>query len=269
MYEQYWKMQRPAFRALQPGDGFFPAHSHQSALLKFRFLIEHEQPAAALIGEPGVGKSFVLDRFLHDIAPTNSPVIRLLFPLLSPAALVGYLARHLGGREALPASPELWLDHWETQLAELQQAGRRPIVIIDDAQAIEDPQVWQTLHLLLNYRHGDRPALTLILCGQPELAGRLEHWPALCERFAFLCGLTPFTEEETAGYVRQRLERSGAATDLFDEPALARIHELSGGLPRRINRLCDFALLVGYADQLQCIALAQVDAVAEELQLAA
>ncbi len=269
MYEQYWKMQRPAFRALQPGDGFFPAHSHQSALLKFRFLIDHEQPAAALIGEPGVGKTFVLDRFLSDLAPANSPVIRLLFPLLTPSELVSYLARRLGGSEPFPAAPDLWLDHWEAQLARLQQEGRRPIVIIDDAQAIDDPLVWQTLHLLLNYRHGDRPAFTLVLCGQPELAGRLEHWPALCERFAFLCGLTAFTEEETAGYVRQRLERSGAATDLFQEAALARIHELSGGLPRRINRLCDFALLVGYADQLQQIATAQVDAVAEELQLAA
>ena len=88
---------------------------------------------------------------------------------------------------------------------------------------------------------------------------------AMLDRLELTCVLQPLGESETAAYVRHRLQAAGATTAVFADAALATVHQLSGGLPRRINRLCDFALLVGYADNLSEITATQVEAVAEEL----
>lgn len=270
MYEDYWQLQRPAFRAMHPGEGYFPAHTHRAAKLKLRYLVEQKLSAALLIGDAGVGKSFLLDSYLSEMALPAGPVVSVVVPLFGPLELIAYLARKLGDDHPHRATTfDDVIGRWEQQLTALQEAGRHPVIVIDDAQTIEDRQILQTLHLLLNYRHGDRSTFTLILCGQPELAGQIARCPALQDRLAFTCALQPFDLEETAGYVRHRLLQAGAKTTIFDDEAIERIHQCTGGSPRHINRLCDFALLVGYADQLEQIAIEQVDAVAEELQLAA
>lgn len=270
MYEDYWQLSRPAFRAAKPGEGYFPAHSHRAAKLKLRYLVEQQQSAALLIGDAGVGKSFLLDSYLSELKLPAGPVVSVVVPQFGPAELIGYLTRKLGDdHPSQPRSFDDVLDRWEQRLAALHAEGRHPVIVIDDAQTIEDRHVLKTLHLLLNYRHGDCAAFTLILCGQPELTGQIARCPALQDRMAFTCAVQPFSLEETAGYVRHRLQQAGAPAPIFADDAIERIHHCTGGLPRRINRLCDFALLVGFADQLDQIAVAQVDAVAEELQLAA
>jgi type II secretory pathway predicted ATPase ExeA len=97
----------------------------------------------------------------------------------------------------------------------------------------------------------------------------LKRFGPLIDRLELTAVLQPFTASETAAYVRHRLQAAGTTAAVFDEAALALVHELSGGLPRRINRLCDFALLVGYAEELHDITPTQIDAVAEELLPAA
>ncbi len=270
MYEDYWRMSRPAFRALSPGEGYFPAQSHRAARLKLRYLVEQRRPAALVIGDSGVGKSFLLDAVLCELTPSAGPIAMVIVPQLRPHELIGYLGHKLGQTaEYSELSLDRQLVGWEKCLAALHAEGRHPVVVIDDAQTIEDHRVWQTLHLLLNYRHGDFSAFSLIVCGQPELVGQIGRCPPLHDRLAFTCALQPFSLEETAGYVRHRLQRAGVQSPIFSEEAIERIHDCSGGLPRRINRVCDFALLVGFADRLEQIAIEQVDAVAEELQLAA
>jgi general secretion pathway protein A len=153
----------------------------------------------------------------------------------------------------------------ESALAELHQQGRHPLLMIDDAQLIEDHRVWQTLLLLLNFHQSNQAHLSMILAGPPELLGRLKRYGQLMDRLDLTAVLQPFTVGETAAYVRHRLQAAGTTAEIFNDSALALVHELSGGLPRRINRLCDFALLVGYAEDLAQITATQIEAVAEEL----
>lgn len=272
MYERYWRLERQPFRTVTPGDGMYAARSHQAALLKLRYLVEQRAGAALVIGDSGVGKTCVVETFLQGLASPVGPLITLRYPQLGPLELLSYFGRKLGGDFSVgpdAAALDILLEQWERGLATLREAGRHPVFFIDDAQVIDDRRVFQTLQLLLNYRHGDQSDCTIILCGQPELAGYVSRHGALQERMAFTCAVECFTAEETVAYIRDRLQRAGADGSIFDAAAVARIHELSGGSPRRINRLCDFALLVGYADQLDGIAPAQIDAVAEELHLAA
>jgi general secretion pathway protein A len=105
----------------------------------------------------------------------------------------------------------------------------------------------------------------LIFVGQNELLNTVRRLGQLEERLAVKCLLRPLSSEETTAYVSCRLEAAGATRPIFSPLAMRPLFELSGGIPRRINRLCDLALLVGFADESTEISAEQVEAVAEEL----
>lgn len=272
MYERHWHLRRPAFRSDVPSEFFFPGPSHQAALLKLRYLVEQRPGLAVVTGATGTGKSCLLEAFREQLTEPVGPIVTVLYPQLSTAELLGYVTTRLGADEAaVTEMPRLdvVLQQLEIRLVDLYQQGRHPILMIDDAQLIEDHRVWQTLLLLLNFHQVDQAHLSIILAGPPELLGRLNRIGQLIDRLELTAVLQPFTAAETAAYVRHRLRAAGTTADVFDDAALALVHELSGGLPRRINRLCDFALLVGYAEDLSEITATQIEAVADELLPAA
>ena len=146
-------------------------------------------------------------------------------------------------------------------------ADRRPrdwlIRRATDAHLIEDCRIFQTLQLLLNYR--DEWPFTLILSGQRSLLARVARMPELDERIGVKALLQPFSRDETGDYIRHRLAVAGLKQAIFDEAALTEIQELSGGTPRRINRIADLSLLVGYADGRSAVSAREVEAVSEEV----
>ena len=107
--------------------------------------------------------------------------------------------------------------------------------------------------------------MTLLLAGQPVLLAQLDRMPSFEERLGVKCLLRPFTVDETSAYVQFRLQAAGAKKTIFQPEAMNTLHELTHGLPRQINRLCDLALLVGYAEERLMIGADQLEAVAEEL----
>ena len=123
----------------------------------------------------------------------------------------------------------------------------------------------ETMRLLLNFQVDMQPALTLLLVGQPSLLANLDRMSGLEERLGVKCLLRPFTEEETLSYISHRLTNAGGDAGIFQQAALEAIHALSSGVARRINRLCDLALLIGFADQLEQIAAEQIESISAEL----
>ena len=165
----------------------------------------------------------------------------------------------------LPRSSALRLI--ERSLIEHTRAGRHPVLIIDDAHLIDDPATLQTLELLLNFQQAPQCVFSLILLGDRLLLSRLARMPRFDERLAVRAMLQSLSTEETARYVRFRLEVAGARNSMFEPHALEEIAQLSGGVPRRINRLADLALLVGYADGRRELTVSDVASVSEELAL--
>jgi len=269
MYERHWQLRRPPFRSDVPAEFYFGGRTQQAALLKLRYLIEQRQGLGVVSGPAGAGKTYLLETFCEQLARSCGPVVHVYFPQLTAAELLGYVTAKLGDGNELAATDEPRLDvvlrQMEGHLTRLHQQGRHPLLLIDDAHLIDDPRVWQTLLLLLNGGLADRARLSIVLCGPPELLGRLRRFGALEDRLELSCVLQSLDEAETAAYVHHRLHVAGGSPDLFDSTALAAVHQLSGGLPRRINRLCDFALLVGYAENRPVITRAEIDAVADEL----
>ena len=271
MYEAYWQFTRSPFDQHIDSRGCFRSDSHQACLLKLHYLVENQKGAGLLVGGTGVGKSALLQVLAHELDDSFRPFVHVTFPQLAPAELLAYLAVELGADPEAVGHEHGRLDctirQLERQFAEHNAHRRSPVLVIDEAHLIDDVQVFQTLQLLLNLQQKGAD-FSLILAGQRELLAKVRRIAPLDERLAVKCQLQSLNAEETTAYIQWRLELAGAREPIFSAEALEAVFEQSGGVPRRINHLCDMALLVGYADESATVSAAQVEAVCEEMLVA-
>ncbi|SFH69209.1 ExeA family protein [Planctomicrobium piriforme] len=265
MYRAYWNLSRRPFDDGALPEFYFPSAAHQAALLKLRYLVEQQKGLGVIAGEHGLGKTYLTHVLESELAPAgNFPFLRLVFPQLSPAGTLAYLARRLGAAVASDASDAIVLAALEQRLAELRDAQQHIIFLIDDAHLLELPQL-HLLRLMLNFREEGIGAFSLILSGRTEVLSRLQQVAALDQRVAVRTAVEPLSPEEVLPYAIHRLWIAGRKDPIFNEAAAESIWQLSQGIPRRINQLCDLALLVGYVDHQRAISAVDVEAAAEEL----
>jgi general secretion pathway protein A len=267
MYKAYWQLQSRPFDNCTDARFYYPSEVHQGALLKLRYVVENERGAALLAGGPGSGKTLVIGSLRRQLDERYHPFVHLVFPQMTLRELVAYLAGEMGALATPSAAVPLdesvrRLQHF---LGENTRRGHHAIVAIDEAHLLLENDGLDTLRLLLNLEGMSKPALTLLLVGQPQLLPALERLPALEARLGVKCLLRPFNLEETISYVSHRLSAAGATHEIFTSEALSTLYQLTGGNPRRINRLCDLALLIGYAEEQVRINAHQIEAVSNEL----
>jgi general secretion pathway protein A len=268
MYESFWQLDAKPFETGCDPTYFFPGESHQTALLKLRYAVENRRGAAMLTGASGVGKSLLVKMLRSMLAETLTPFIHLVFPQMAADELLAYLAGELQ-QESTPGRGTPGTHESVRQIQSFltgnAEQGRHAVAIVDEAHLIDDIHVFETLRLLLNFEFDGHPTLTLLLVGQTGLLTAVERMPQLEERLDVKCLLRPFARAETATYVEHRLRTAGAAKGLFSDDAFDTLHDLTQGVPRRINRLCDLALLIGYAEELDTISAAHLHSVQREL----
>lgn len=268
MYEAHWKLRECPFEGSPDSRYFFESETHQAAKLKLRYLVENRKGAGLLVGGGGYGKSFLLQVLASELGEQSGPVISVLFPQMSSAEMMAYIAAELCGvtePSHEPPSPDRTIRQIQDALAGYAKRKLHPVIAIEEAHLIDDPQVFQAFRLLLNFQPLHGGAFTLILSGQRDLLNRIRRLPQLEERLTVKCLLRPLSYEETLGYVAHRLHTAGMDQSPFEPSAFDTLYELSGGIPRRINRLCDLALLVGYADNLKSITSDHLESVSEEI----
>jgi general secretion pathway protein A len=247
----------------------YPVAAHHAARLKLQYAIESRRAAALLVGASGIGKSLLVHGLTRQLTEASLTVVRIDYPLLSVEELLGCLAAKWASAPEGPLDKAASLQRIEKCLLSQREAGAHSVVVIEEAHLLRDPGVAETLRILPFLGGSESPAVTVLLVGQSTLAPWLNAFPAWEEHFGAKCLLPALTCEETMGYVAHRLRAAGAPKNPFTNKALESLHHLSGGSPRRINRLADLALLVGYAEDIKQIDIAQVEAVAEELALRA
>ncbi len=223
-----------------------------------------------LLGNSGVGKSSLLQQLRGEETELR-PFAHIAFPTLAPAELLRAVAVEVTSDESvsdLPADGMLlklgrFLDKNST-------AGQHAVIAFDEAHLLSNECLNQVVLPLLNFADThQRPSFSVVLSGQPVLASHVARNAQLRERIAVKATLENFTAKETADYIQSRMLAAGADREIFQPDAINAIIDLSGGNPRRINRLCDMALLVGYADQIQAITAQEVDGLAAEFLPAA
>ncbi|WP_366481286.1 AAA family ATPase, partial [Aquabacterium sp.] len=206
-----------------------------------------------LTGEIGAGKTTVCRCFLEQI-PRRCNVAYIFNPKLTVQELLKSVCdefripyHHQGpGVETVKD----YLDPLNEFLLKTHAVGQNNVLIIDEAQNLS-ADVLEQLRLLTNLETSERKLLQTILIGQPELRTMLAQpeLEQLAQRVIARFHLDALSEAETAQYIRHRLAVAGLARGkLFDGQAVERVHQLSRGIPRRINLLCDRALLGSYAE---------------------
>jgi general secretion pathway protein A len=267
MYLDYWQLAVKPFEAAGDPRFQFKGPAVESALRKLRYVLDNSRSAALLAGPAGVGKTLLVDMLRDAVGGRYQPFVHVVFPQMTERDLLVYLAEHLG---APPSDPPRYtieesLRRLEFILAENVRQGKRAVVVVDEAHLLEDAGLLEPLRLLMNLQAGGGSAFTLLLVGQPSLATMIDRHGALDERMDLKVLLPALSSAETAAYIKHRLETAGATREIFAADALKTAHELCGGIPRRINRLCDLALLVGFANGQHAIAGDDLQAVHSEL----
>jgi general secretion pathway protein A len=269
MYTSHWQLERPPFQGTCDAEFYYPSEAHQGSLLKLRYAVENRRGAALLCGASGTGKTMLVQLLRENLPEEFSPFIHLVIPIMSGPELLAYVADSLGvwGGPSGRASMEEVVRRIENSLAENVRGGKHAVVVVDEAHLLVDTEAMETLRLLTNFQTASGPELTLVLVGQPPLLPALARMPQFEERLDVKSLLRPLSSDETASYIAHRLSAASAQREIFDNDALAALFELSQGNPRRLNRLCDLALLIGYADEQQTLSRSHIESVAEELEV--
>lgn len=265
MYEAYWQLDAKPFEPTSEARFYYPGESHQAALLKLRYAIENKREAALLAGPAGVGKTLLVSVLARMLPAHCQPLVHLVFPQLSSEQLVAYIASELCGDFDDERSVDRNIRRIQAKLQENVAAKRHAVLVVDEAQLLRESGGLDTLRLLLNLQVQGAPAMTLLLVGHTLILPALERCPELDERLGVKCLLRRFTLEETMAYIHHRLAAAGAKQALFDNAAIEALQQLTHGVARQINRLCDLALLIGFAEERSIISAAQIEAVADEL----
>jgi len=270
MYEAHWNISDRPFENWGDSRYFFASDVHQSALLQLRYAIESRRAAVTLCGDSGMGKTLLMDTLIEQLDENNSPVAKIVFPHLSGEQLLGFIADELTGESGPYDEPSrITVRRLTSFLKKNIEAGKHAVVIVDEAQVLTNNDQLETLRLLLNLQRDHNraeSALTLVLAGHTTLLTQVERYRALDDRLSAKCILNRFTSEQTAQYVAHRLAVvGGKASDIFSSEALELLHLRAAGIPRRINRLADLALMVGYADDVRRINVQHIDNVHQEL----
>ncbi len=249
-------------------DARFLYHSaqHEEALARMSYAIQHRKGGGLLSGVFGCGKTLIAQAILNELKSEKYRYAYISNPLLGPEELLRSILRRLKSvnlpERKTEFSADYFLELLEKILYDSNREGKKIVIIIDEAHIIEDAKVFEELRLLLNFQLQDKFLLTLLMFGQPELSLKINDYQPLEQRIAIKSHLEPLTITDTCQYILHRLSVAGRQAPIFSEEALRMIYDYSGGVPRRINRLCDISLLAGFGKRADTI---REDIVREEI----
>ena len=257
MYLEYWGLKEMPFENTPDPKFLYRSSQHEEGLFRIHYVVDNRKGAVMLTGVYGCGKTVLAKTLMAGLQQRNYQIAFVSNPQLKAVELLRSIARYLGA-ENLPAkfsemSADYFLEVIERILLNNAKDGRDTLLIIDEAHVITDLDVLEELRLLLNFQLENRFLLTLILMGQPELHERIFQNKQLLQRIALSHHIGPLSENETSAYIDHRLSVAGSSRQIFDPEAVKIIYRNSGGIPRRINHLCDLCLFIGSTNNSKII----------------
>jgi len=259
VYEAFFGFREKPFHVTADPAFLYPSREHQEALAHLMYGIRERLGFIMITGEVGTGKTTLAKTLVGRLeGPIRSALV--LNPTLSASQLLRTVLRDFGLESgegpALPRSRSDLLVAVEQFLLRQAESDGTAVLIIDEAQALSVSTLEQ-VRLLSNVETAKRKLLQIVLIGQPELDQRLAkdaRLRALQQRIAVRYRVQPLRPEEVAEYVVHRLQAAGPdGAARFTEGAVAAVARLSGGVPRRINLLCDQALVAAFVRESRAI----------------
>ncbi len=270
MYTQFFGLQQEPFSIAPDPRYLFMSERHREALAHLLYGVRSGGGFVLLTGEIGAGKTTVCRCFLEQV-PRRCNVAYIFNPKQSVEELLESICDEFriprDPDKPAPTTVKQHVDVLNDFLLRTHAVGQNNVLVIDEAQLLS-PDVLEQLRLLTNLETSERKLLQIILIGQPELRKLLARpqLEQLAQRVIARYHLKALSESETRQYIQHRMAVAGLTSALpFNARALHRIHQLARGVPRRINLLCDRALLGAYASGQPTANVAVVDKAAAEV----
>ncbi len=243
MYGEYFSLKERPFSLTPDPDFLFLSESHRRALDHLLFGLESGEGFIVVTGDIGVGKTTVCRALLRRL-PERFATALVVNTLLTEKEMLRTVLDDFGASVPDGTRKDL-LDALNRFLLAEAEAGRCPVLIIDEAQNLAPPLLEQ-VRLLSNLETEKRKLLQIVLFGQKELQEklRLPQLRQFDQRITVRATIRPLDPRETSRYIQHRMSVAGASGSGLLSPAAERLlHRRSRGVPRRINQLCDRALL--------------------------
>jgi general secretion pathway protein A len=267
VYPKYFGLKEPSFSIAPDPHYLFLSEQHKEALAHLLYGAGESGGFVLLTGEVGTGKTTVCRAFLEQL-PEGVDVALIVNPAMTASELLLNCCDEfrIPVGEGEP-SVKVLVDRLNDYLLAAHAAGRRPVLMIDEAQNLR-PKVLEQIRLLTNLETTKAKLLQIFLVGQPELRTMLdrEGLRQINQRITARYHLRPLSAAETGDYIRHRVAVAGVDRPLFTAGAIRRIHQIAGGVPRVINILCDRALLGACVSRASQVTPAVVTKAAREVR---
>jgi general secretion pathway protein A len=267
MYESHFGLTTPPFQLSADPAFYFDSRGHHTALAYMRYGLHGGEGFIVITGEVGAGKTTLVRALLAEIDPSRIVAAHVVSTQLAADDLLPTILMSFGVRRTGTTKAQM-LGTLEAFLLQVAAQGRRALLIVDEAQNLS-AQALEELRMLSNFQLETQSLLQSFLIGQPELQRTVRSAPLeqLRQRITASCHLGPLDMAETRPYVEHRLRTAGWKQRPEFEPAVfERLHELTHGIPRAVNRLCHRLLLAAYLGNKERIDVALVDEAGHELE---
>ena len=249
MYLKHFNLVERPFSITPDPRFLYMSARHREALAHLLYGLGEGGGFVQLTGEVGTGKTTIC-RCLLEQVPDNVDIALVLNPKVTATELIATVCDELGIEYPVEnSSIKILTDLLNRYLLDAYARGRRTVLIIDEAQNLST-DVLEQVRLLTNLETSTQKLLQIVLIGQPELRSLLarDDMRQLSQRVTARYHLEPISRDEADAYIRHRLQICGSSQNIFNKRAVDRIQQLSGGIPRLINVLCDRAMLGAYVE---------------------
>ncbi len=249
MYTSFFGLHEKPFAITPDPRYLFLSERHAEGLAHLLYGVTESGGFIQLTGEVGTGKTTIVRSLLEQL-PDETDVALVLNPRMTPHEFLLAICEELhipllaDERHSIKAI----VDALNRRLLEAHAAGRRVVLIVDEAQNLS-PDVLEQIRLLTNLETAKQKLLQIILIGQPELRELLARTDLrqLAQRVTGRYHLEPLSPDETRSYIAHRIQVAGGHTEIFNRAATSIIHRSAHGIPRLLNVICDRALLGAYS----------------------
>jgi putative secretion ATPase (PEP-CTERM system associated) len=266
MYESFYKLTGKPFQLNPDPSFYFASRGHKRAMSYLEYGLHQGEGFIVITGEIGAGKTTLVKNLFRRVDPNSFVAAQLVSTQLDADDTLRLIAAAFGLKHE-DQSKAVLLKRLEEYLLNVHKQGRRALLVVDEAQNLT-PRAVEELRMLSNFQAGEKSLLQSFLLGQPEFRFTLqgEGMQQLRQRIIASYHLGPMDAAETHAYIEHRMKTVGWVADPeFGEDCFAPIYAYTGGIPRRINTLCDRVLLFGYLEDRHLIDAQTVDAVIGDL----
>jgi putative secretion ATPase (PEP-CTERM system associated) len=267
MYEAFYGLTNKPFQ-LNPDPAFyFASKQHRRAKAYLEYGVSRNEGFIVITGEIGAGKTMVLRSLIEGLNGSNVITGHLVTTQLGAEDTLRMVGAAFGFRVKDVPKSELLIT-LEAFLISQTSKGKRCLLVVDEAQNLT-PRAVEELRMLSNFQFGNQALLQSFLVGQPEFREILQQpeMEQFRQRVAATCHIGPLDVDETKGYIDHRLKCAGSTgKPSFEPAAFEGIFKATGGIPRRINAVCDRLLLAGFLGGKTHLTAADVAEVVSEFE---